>query len=54
MRRHTGDGVSGAPTDRGQGTSGSTLITLEGGMASGRVTMDPFGVVVLEIAPPGR
>lgn len=39
---------------RGTGTFGSTLITLEGSMASTGVTMDPFGVVVLELAPARR
>jgi endo-1,4-beta-mannosidase len=35
------------------GTSGGTLTTLDGSKASEGVTIDPFGVVVLEIAPAG-
>ncbi|HEY0936354.1 MAG TPA: cellulase family glycosylhydrolase [Trebonia sp.] len=34
------------------GTSGSTLTALDGSKATGGVSLDPFGVAVVEIAPP--
>jgi endo-1,4-beta-mannosidase len=49
---HAAEPVTVKPAIDG-GTSGGTLTTLDGSKASGGVTLEPFGVAVLEIAPPG-